>query len=53
MKQTVALLLGLVSALQRVRYFADRKARANFQAFDKFMNRRGGELPRAGDEIPA
>jgi hypothetical protein len=42
-----------VSALETARYFADRKARANFQAFDKIMKRRGGKPPRAGDEMPA
>ena len=42
-----------VSALQTARYFADRKARADFAAFDKIMRRRGGNPPREGDEIPA
>ncbi|MGD1074317.1 MAG: toxin-antitoxin system HicB family antitoxin [Bryobacteraceae bacterium] len=42
-----------VSALQTARYFADRKARADFEAFDKIMRRRGGSAPREGDEIPA
>ena len=42
-----------VSALQTARYFADRKARADFQAFDKIMRRRGGKPPRQGDEIRA
>jgi hypothetical protein len=42
-----------VSALQTARYFTDRRARANFQAFDKIMKRRGGKPPRAGDEMPA
>lgn len=41
-----------VSALQTARFFADRKARADFKAFDKIMNRRGGKLPREGDEAP-
>jgi hypothetical protein len=41
-----------VSALQRARYFADRKARANFATFDKIIRRRGGSAPREGDEIP-
>jgi hypothetical protein len=49
MKQTTLFLLRLISAL----YFADRRARANFQAFDKIMKRRGGKPPRAGDEMPA
>ena len=39
-----------VSALETARLFADRKARADFKAFDKLMRRRGGQPPRAGDE---
>ena len=31
-------------------WLADRQARADFDAFDKIMRRRGGEQPRAGDE---
>ncbi len=42
-----------VSALQTARLFADRKARADFAAFDKIMRRRGGATPREGDEMPA
>jgi len=42
-----------VSALQTARFFQDRKARADFKAFDKIMKRRGGKPPREGDEIPA
>jgi hypothetical protein len=42
-----------VSALQTATYFADRKARADFKAFDKIMKRRGGKAPREGDEVPA
>ncbi len=41
-----------VSALETARFFQDRKARADFKAFDKIMKRRGGELPRKGDEMP-
>jgi hypothetical protein len=41
-----------VSALETARFFADRKARADFKAFDKIMKRRGGKAPREGDEIP-
>jgi hypothetical protein len=41
-----------VSALQTARFFEDRKARANFKAFDKIMKRRGGQPPREGDEMP-
>jgi hypothetical protein len=42
-----------VSALQTATYFSDRKARADFKAFDKIMKRRGGKLPRKGDEMPS
>lgn len=41
-----------VSALQTARFFTDRKAQANFKAFDKIMRRRGGKAPREGHEIP-
>lgn len=39
-----------VSVLQTARFFADRKARADFKAFDKLMRRRGGQPPREGDQ---
>lgn len=42
-----------VSALQTARFFADRKARADFKAFDKIMKRRRGQAPREGDKIRA
>ncbi len=41
-----------VSALQTARFFEDRKARADFKAFDKLMKRKGGKPPRSGDEVP-
>jgi hypothetical protein len=41
-----------VSALETAKYFADRQARADFKAFDKIMNRRRGQKPRKGDEMP-
>jgi hypothetical protein len=41
-----------VSALETARFFQNRKARADFKAFDKIMKRRGGEPPREGDEMP-
>jgi hypothetical protein len=34
-----------LSALQVAEFFADRKARADFKAFDKIMKRRGGKPP--------
>jgi hypothetical protein len=42
-----------LSALQTVEFFASRKARADFKAFDRIMRRRGGKRPRAGDELPS
>jgi hypothetical protein len=42
-----------VSALQTAHFFTDRKARADFKAFDKIMKRRGGKPPREGDELPS
>jgi hypothetical protein len=42
-----------VSALQTARFFADRKTRADFRAFDKIMKRRSGKPPRKGDEVSA
>jgi hypothetical protein len=42
-----------VSALQTARFFEDRKARADFKAFDKIMKRRRAKPPRQGDEMPA
>jgi predicted DNA-binding protein len=41
-----------VSALRTAHFFADRKARADFKAFDKIMRRGSGKPPREGDEMP-
>ena len=41
-----------LSALQVAAFFTDRKARADFEAFDKIMKRRGGKPPRKDDEMP-
>ena len=41
-----------VCALETADFFTDRRARADFKAFDKIMRRRGGKAPREGDEIP-
>jgi hypothetical protein len=40
-----------LSALQTAEFFASRKARANFEAFDKLMKRKKGQPPRPGDEL--
>ena len=42
-----------VSALQTAKFFADRRARADFKSFDRIMKRRRGSPPREGDEMPA
>jgi hypothetical protein len=53
MNQFVAIAVAeKVSALETAEYFADRRARANFKAFDKIMKRRGGKPPCQDDEIP-
>jgi len=50
--QFVATAVERVSALETARLFAERKARADFKAFDKIMKRRRGRVPpRAGDEL--
>jgi hypothetical protein len=40
------------SVLATVYFFQERKARADFKAFDRIMKHRGGKPPRAGDEMP-
>jgi hypothetical protein len=40
-----------LAMLQAEAYFAERRARADLPAFDKLMQRHGGEPPRSGDEI--
>jgi len=40
-----------VSALQTAKFFAERRARADFKAFDKIMRRRGGSAPRESDDL--
>jgi hypothetical protein len=32
-------------------FFAERRGRADFAAFDRLMRRKGGEPPQADDEI--
>ncbi len=41
-----------VSAMTTAEYFAERKARADMEAFDRILSRPGGEPPRPGDEPP-
>lgn len=42
-----------VSALRTAENFAERQNRADFEAFDRILNRGGGEPPCEGDESPA
>jgi hypothetical protein len=37
--------------MQTAQFFAERRARADFKAFDRIMKRKGGVPPRPGDEI--
>jgi hypothetical protein len=39
-----------LAALETATFFADRRRRADFEAFDRIMNRAGGESPRPEDE---
>jgi len=32
-------------------FFAERRARADFKAFDRLMRRKGGETPREDDKV--
>ena len=41
-----------VAAMTTEEIFADRKARANREAFRRILDRAGGEPPRPGDELP-
>ncbi|ATQ70984.1 toxin-antitoxin system HicB family antitoxin (plasmid) [Methylosinus sp. 3S-1] len=41
-----------VSALRTARYFAEKKGRTDWSAFDRIMRREGGAPPVADDKIP-
>lgn len=41
-----------VAALRTASYFAERRGRADWEAFDRLMSRTDGEPPRPGDELP-
>ncbi len=41
-----------LSALSTADFFVHPAARAKPDAFDRILNRQGGEVPRAGDELP-
>jgi hypothetical protein len=40
-----------VAVLRTASYFAERKGRADWEAFERLMTRAGGEPPRKGDEV--
>jgi hypothetical protein len=40
-----------LSAMRTAEFFADRRARADFPAFDRLMRRHGGEGPGSDDLI--
>lgn len=40
-----------LSAMRTAEFFAERRARVDFAAFDKLMRREGGEQPRRDDKI--
>jgi hypothetical protein len=43
---------GKVAALRTASYFAERRGRVDWAAFDRLMARTGSEPPRPGDERP-
>lgn len=53
MNQLIAIAVAeKISALETTEFFARRAAGADMAAFRQFMNRKGGETPRVGDELP-
>ena len=40
-----------LAMIQAETFFANRRARADLNAFDQLMQRSGGEAPRPGDEL--
>jgi post-segregation antitoxin (ccd killing protein) len=40
-----------LAAMNTAEFFAERRARADFAAFDRLMNREGGEAPLPDDTI--
>ena len=39
-----------LAVMSTAAFFAERKDRADFKAFRRLLNRKGGEAPRVGDE---
>ena len=42
-----------LSALDTQAFFEERRRKGNLEAFDRIMNRSGGEPPKPGDELPS
>jgi hypothetical protein len=40
-----------VAAMNTAQFFAERRARADFKAFDRLMRRKGGEPPLDDDKL--
>ena len=40
-----------LAAMNTAVFFAERRERADFEAFGRIMRRKGGEPPRDGDEV--
>ena len=40
-----------LAAMNTAEFFAERRERANFEAFDRLMRRKGGEEPQPDDTI--
>lgn len=47
----VTALAEKISALKTAEIFAERKQRADFEAFDRIMNRRDGQKPATEDSL--
>lgn len=41
-----------LSAMETASFFAERRNRADMDAFYRILTREGGESPRSGDEMP-
>ncbi|MPZ59233.1 MAG: toxin-antitoxin system HicB family antitoxin [Rhizobiales bacterium] len=41
-----------LAAMNTASFFAERRNRADFHAFDRLMRRKGGEAPRPDDVLP-
>ncbi len=40
-----------LAAMSTAEFFSDRRNRANFEAFDRLMRRKGGEPPQSDDRM--